>query len=388
MRYNYIFLLMAISVAVSACTSGDESTEESFFGGKEGIKLSFLPNTPPSEVTDFGDGVGFPFQAVVTVENVGEQNLKKDELDIEITGFFPTDFAITETEQLKDSNDALRGVDKDPDGKRVNGGIQQFIFPVQDKGDAEAFKYMQKLKGNQQFPFKAEACYKYKTTAVSQLCLQESFTDNLNQVCNPKGPRVVSNSGAPVHVTSITESVGGTNKIILNFEIKKVGLDDVFKLDDTNKCSTDFTHRNRVKVTVNTGLESNSDVNIEELKKNVADAKTRVSSIEKVIESYTGNNEDELSSNDDILSATQTTLTAARTELAKYADLNCVGLLEGTGGKSGFLLLIDNKASFTCIQTLGENSMIDSVKSFNVVLEYYAERSITKNVLVKHLIGD
>lgn len=332
MRYNYIFLLMAISVAVSACTSGDESTEESFFGGKEGIKLSFLPNTPPSEVTDFGDGVGFPFQAVVTVENVGEQNLKKDELDIEITGFFPTDFAITETEQLKDSNDALRGVDKDPDGKRVNGGIQQFIFPVQDKGDAEAFKYMQKLKGNQQFPFKAEACYKYKTTAVSQLCLQESFTDNLNQVCNPKGPRVVSNSGAPVHVTSITESVGGTNKIILNFEIKKVGLDDVFKLDDTNKCSTDFTHRNRVKVTVNTGLESNSDVNIEEL--------------------------------------------------------NCVGLLEGTGGKSGFLLLIDNKASFTCIQTLGENSMIDSVKSFNVVLEYYAERSITKNVLVKHLIGD
>ncbi|MBI2664672.1 hypothetical protein HYX10_05030 [Candidatus Woesearchaeota archaeon] len=370
--YGILFLV----IAASACLPGGESTTSEFTGGKEGLRLAYLPNTPPLEVTDFGDGRGFPFLAVVTVSNVGEHTIPAGELEMEMTGFFPNDFSVEDrNKQLKQSNNQqLLGVQRDPSGNLIRGDLQPFTFPVADRwpADSDRFLYRETLKGNQQFPFKAEACYRYKTAAASQMCLQEDFTDAVNEVCNPSGERAVSNSGAPVHITKVSQSVGGADKIIFNFEITKVGPDEVFKPTADSKgekCSTDFRNKDRINVLVDTGIKL-AGIDATAAEKELEDAKFLVG----------------LEASYDTLQSRRDRLRNARIELlAQTSGLNCVGLT-GNSPISGELLLIDGKATFTCIQTLDENSKIDSVKTFNVELDYYAQRSITQNVLVKHLI--
>jgi hypothetical protein len=68
--------------------------------------------------------------------------------------------------------------------------------------------------------------------------------------------------------------------------------------------------------------------------------------------------------------------------------VDCLGLLnkDSANPNTGDLLLDNGQASFTCVQTLDAASQVDSIKTINILLDYYAQDSITTNVLVKHLI--
>ena len=324
--------ILLIAAGCQADKGAGVSPGDAFVGGTSAIKMSFVENSPPSEVTDKTEAnEAFEFDATVTIENVGEHDIPQEALVVTMSGFFPGDFGITDTQELKAANaGTVNGVSKDPDGNRIQGAVDQFTFP---KSVIEKFAYQKELTGSQAFPFRAEACYPYNTKVLSQVCLMEDLTKKERPVCNPTGSRTVSNSGAPVQVTSITQSVGGRNKLLLNFDVQKVGSSDIFKNEPTETCNDDFKNKNRIEVEVNTGIPG----------------------------------------------------------------LNCIGLVGGGAldyeasdsttakGFTGELLLSGGSGSFTCIQTLS-NIDRDSIKTFDVTLAYYARDSVTTNVLVKHLI--
>ncbi len=319
--------LLAFAVIVAGCQPQDSkgsSITSAFIGGTSAMKASFIENSPPSEVTDTPTGqAGFPFDASVTIENVGEYSIDANGVKLTLSGFFPADFdtSADELTQAYPSSGVFRGVSKDPDGNRIQGDIAQVIFP---KTSSKQFKYNKALAGNQQFPFRADICYPYQTKVLSQVCLMSDFTSKRKTICSPAGSRPVSNSGAPVHVTSVTQSVGGRNKLLLNFAVKKVGTSELFKNDAAAGCKDAFTNKDRISVKVDTGI----------------------------------------------------------------AGLKCLGLLGGMEAAdkksyTGEVLLSSGGASFTCLQ---DYTGTESLKTFDVTLSYYARDSATTNVLVKHLI--
>jgi len=323
---------LAVLLVAAGCQGGGDgggpSSADAFIGGTSALNIKFLENAPPSEVTDKKTGgTGFPFKAVVTIENVGEFTIPTNQLNVTLTGFYPADFGKTRNELKKIYSSAFNGVRKDPDGNKIQGDIDQVTFPT--SGDLE---YQSELAGNQVFPFRAEACYPYQTKALSQLCLQENLQAKDPKVCNPSGSKLVDNSGAPVHVTSVTQSVGGQNKILLHFTVRKVGSSEIFSQP---ACLTNFESEDRVTVTVKTGLPDLT----------VADG-------------------------------------------SKVKSLDCLGLLnkKDTTPNAGELLLDNGQASFTCVQTLTTASKVDSLKTFDIFLDYFAQDSVTTTVLVKHLI--
>ncbi len=329
MRSQTLLLsLLAFVVIVAGCqsqTSGGPSITDAFIGGTSAMSVSFIENSPPQEVTDKSKGQeGFPFDASITVTNIGEYEIPEKSITLTLSGFYPADFD-TSTEELTKTypeTGTFRGVSKDPSGNKIQGDIAQITFP---KTSTKQFKYNKELTGNQQFPFRVDVCYPYATKVLSQVCLMKDFTSKERTICNPAGSRPVSNSGAPVHVTSVTQSVGGQHKLLLNFEVKKVGSSALFKANPDEKCKDAFTNKDRVTVTVDTGI----------------------------------------------------------------AGLKCLGLLggvEATGKSSytGEVLLSSGSASFTCIQDYTGGT--DSLKTFDVTLTYFARDAATTNVLVKHLI--
>ncbi len=322
-----MLFLLAFAVIVAGCqsqTPKGSSITNAFIGGTSAVKVSFIENSPPSEVTDTpSGGTGFPFDASVTLENVGEYDIPAAGVTLAVSGFYPGDFGIADTAELTQTYPAsgvFRGVSKDPDGNRIQGDIAQITFP---KTPTKQFKYDKQLAGNQQFPFRVDACYPYSTKAISQVCLMKDLTSKERTICTPTGSRPVSNSGAPVQVSSVTQSVGGRNKLLLNFGIKKVGSSDLFKVSN-DRCKDAFTNKERITVRVETGIKG----------------------------------------------------------------LKCLGLLGGAevkdGVYSGEVLLSSGSASFTCIQDYDGST--NSVKTFDVTLMYFARDSATTNVLVKHLI--
>ncbi|MBI2137504.1 hypothetical protein HYU12_03225 [Candidatus Woesearchaeota archaeon] len=263
-------ILIAVAFSVSACTNKQggttlPSSTAAFIGGTQGLTMQFVANAPPDEVTDNPTGKAddvtqaFPFEARVIVENVGEADIdvndgsKTKNLEVKMSGFYPGDFNVKDNSKLATTNGAqiINGVKKDPDGNKIRGGVKDFSFPTES-----VFTFYKKLQGNQQFPFRAEACYKYSTTALAQICTLEKLTDKTNTFCNPTGSKPVSNSGAPVHVISMTQSVGGQNKAILNFKVKQVGQGQIFLGNTpTDRCSSAFQNKDRIKVTVTTEIQ-------------------------------------------------------------------------------------------------------------------------------------
>ncbi|MAG16117.1 hypothetical protein CMO88_03580 [Candidatus Woesearchaeota archaeon] len=322
-----VFLSLAFLAIASGCQSGETATGTpgGFVGGNDGIKLSFLESSPPDEVFETAGGNPFNFQAIVMVENVGEHEIFANELKVDLKGFFPGDFGVTGpigTELTEPNSENLIGVSKNSQGDVRKGSIEQLTFP--ENGN---FAYGT-LDVDQSFEFTAEACYMYVTTAVSQLCLKKDLRDANTEICSVSGSNPVSNSGAPVHVTSVVQDIAGTDSIRLDFEVRKVGNVDVFFTSEPTtrpKCETsDYLGKDRVKVTVTTGVK------------------------------------------------------------ASNAGVECLGLANiGADKASGELILENGAARFSCIQKLDGIDVVDGIKSFKILLDYDVRESIDKTVLVK-----
>ena len=338
-----VFLMIA-----AGCNNGnlEEPSRRggSLGGGSKALELSFIEGSPPGEVTDKPAGEdGFPFDVTLVIKNLGEYDIPStDKMFITLSGFFPGDFGISdpnrELSTERPESGTFGGVKRDSEGNPIQGDIIYVRFPENTQID---FMYRKSIAVSTPIPFRAEVCYPYKTEVVSDMCLMDDLTSRDQTVCNPSRERRVSNSGGPVHISSITQSVAGKNKILFRFEVKKVGTSDLFGLgldyqNNLKKCDDGYRQRNHVVVQINTGLRG----------------------------------------------------------------LNCVGLIGGgglggsptdessrTGWTGDVLLNSDGTASFTCIQTLQENDRRDGIKTFNATIDYFAKDAISTEVLVKHSLS-
>jgi len=326
MKYAYIVAVLILLVSIAGCGSNSQSSggaapKTPFLGGTEGLKIEFLKGSPPDEVTDTGT---FDFQAVVSIKNNGEYNLKQDQVKLDIVGFLPEDFGVSQ-DQLSDirPEDDPSPRQRDSEGNIIDAATTFVTFPDQDS----FFNFEGSVTGNTEFTFKADACYKYQTKALSRICVLRDLSNvDTDDICDPSQSKTIYSSGSPVKVSAFRQNVAGKDKITFSFDITHSGTGKVFKEGDSTsqpaECPSDprdtRERENRVFVTVDSGLP----------------------------------------------------------------NLKCVGL---NGATSGFVTLVTNKRSVTCTQELdpGRNDFETNVE---ITVDFNYKDSVEKKVLVKHLI--
>ncbi len=327
MRKEVIAILLAVvALTLAGCQSTSKTpgsgSSTPFFGGNEGLKVSFVENAPPSEVLDNptpGDKTkAMRFDIVLRAENVGEQDVAASGAKVTIGGLYPSDFDKKDSElQNVVFGKTLSGIRKDPEGDKIPGSIEEKTF--------KDLAYIRSLEGNNRFPIQADVCYRYTTKAVGDFCMRQDVTKGTSGVCAVKGTKQVFSSGAPVHVVSLDESVGGRTKVILRFKIKADGTGSFFipeaigTSNDKGCEKGNFAKENFVKVTVRSGV----------------------------------------------------------------TGLECSGL--SGSPPTGNVRLSNGEASVTCFQS---NVNVDAVQKLNIELEYNHLISTSISLLVKHLPTD
>lgn len=224
----------------------EEKPVVSFIGGDKGVELSFLPGAPPDVVFD----KNFPFSVGIQAENVGEWDITNPkDLTIKLIGINPADFGTSLEALKKDSPTALMGKHLDPAGNVIRGTLVNVEFPD--------LQYQTEITGSVEYVLRAEACYEYGTKAVSRICILDDLLGVTRKpgekpICEPNEAKTVENSGAPVHVLSVRESVAGPDKVSLTIEIGHVGSGSVHQR--FSECGSEIAQRDRVYVKVDTGL--------------------------------------------------------------------------------------------------------------------------------------
>ncbi len=251
---KYLIAVLGLILFIAGCAGGDapiSTAGKPFIGGTDSIEFNFLEGAPPPEVYDSDQ---FPFEITLNVENKGEYDLAENEIKLSLLGFYPADFGVAATDLTKKLNEELNGAYIDSEGNTIPGSITYVTF-----GDATngRFSYGPVLKGNNEFPVRAEACYKYGTSAQADLCFLKDLTDTRDTVCAVNENKVIESSSAPIQIENLQENVAGADKITFSFEVVHRGTGAISDLrTDANGpiCSDELGEKNKVKVLV-TGLE-------------------------------------------------------------------------------------------------------------------------------------
>ena len=326
-KIMFVALMISLLVLISACQRGDQrggvAPRTPFLGGTTGLFIDFERGSPPEEVTDRGT---FDFNAIVKLRNDGEHDVERNKVKVSLIGILPEDFGAA-SDELRDKNPAedLTSRKRDAEGNIVEGVTTVVAFP----SNTETFNFPGTLSGNQEYTFRADVCYLYRTKAVATLCvLRDLINVRDDVICRPSESKTLHTSGAPVQFANFRQSVLGRDKIGFSFDIVHRGNGEIFKAMASGitdpSCPRGGSERrsseNRVKVTVNSGL----------------------------------------------------------------GNLRCAGL---DGGTTGHVTLVDGKRSVTCTQDLDPNRN-DFEKVLDITLDYNYRDDKETRVLVKHLVID
>jgi hypothetical protein len=173
---TFIVLGVVLLLFIAGCKGGGDTPGGApttpFLGGSQGLVIGFLEGSPPDEVTDGGT---FDFQALVSLKNMGEYDLRKEQVNISLIGIDPSDFDVFDSSKLKNKHPQDNPVPRKRDSEgNIIESIETFkTFP----SDNEYFNFKGELSGNTAFIFRADACYKYGTEVVSEICVLESMID-------------------------------------------------------------------------------------------------------------------------------------------------------------------------------------------------------------------
>lgn len=250
-----VTFLAFFAVLLVACPAGDETGTASspFFGGTEGIKISFIEGFPPS--TPILDQSRVPFDIVLNIENVGEWDVANaNDAVFTISGISPTDFGKTSADFTKPSNLQLLGIKKDSQGNKLPGTATQLQFT--------GLAYRNKISGSQQFTINANACYKYGTKASSKVCVRGNLLNPTANGCSPREPKQAFVSGAPMWVENLQQTVESSDRIVFTFNVVPKGAGSYYQL--ASGCAEDLAKKNKVKVTVGTGIGSGAVCNLQD----------------------------------------------------------------------------------------------------------------------------
>ena len=249
MKKKLLLILLAISLLViAACDDGAGTTpggQTGFVGGTKGIDVTFVTNAPPERVADQGQE---EFEVVVELTNKGEHEVLKEDVFVTLEGFSASAFGITNEDLTAHPEDDLFPVRKSPDGSVISSPAIPVVF--------SGLSYQDDSPANTRFTFRAKTCYKYETIALSNICVKENFNDDRpGDLCQVSATRTVSNSGAPVQITSVRQAPQGRDKTSVTFAIQQRDTNTAGKVSrpDTG-CDVTQQNENRVFVSVS-GLE-------------------------------------------------------------------------------------------------------------------------------------
>ena len=333
-----IVFSIILSLFIAGCAGGGEVTGGApttpFLGGTQGLAIGFLEGSPPEEVTD---GDIFPFNAIVSLKNMGETDIETADAKISLIGFLPSLFQSTsppadfvDADLIdKSPSEVLKARQRDSEGNIIESIDMFLAFPTDDK----SFQYKDELPGNTPFIFRADVCYRYQTKAVSEICVLANQVDVADDaICSPSGSKSIFSSGSPIGINSFRQNVVGSDKIQLSFDVVHSGSGTIF--DPTTVADCPKTPRDRrtkedkVQITMDSGLTTDT--------------------------------------------------------------LNCVGLSDVTGAatakQSGIVKLVNGRRTVTCTQDLGAGRT-DFKKSVDINLTFNYLSSADKEILVKHLIS-
>ncbi|MEM4714282.1 MAG: hypothetical protein QXQ79_01935 [Candidatus Nanoarchaeia archaeon] len=196
-KFALVLILFFLMFAFSGCVKKEE-VGEVFIGGTEGIKAEFV-DLPTKTYPNI------PFNIGLKLENKGETEVKEGEIFIILNN--PTAFNIGVDTLKKNKRDLPAATLK---GKgTVIYTEPEFIF--WDNASVS----MPGITSEQKIPLSVTITYPYKTKMLVMACATDS-----DKYCAPEGAQKVSNSGAPVQITSFKQQVipfpnGGVRLIFL-----------------------------------------------------------------------------------------------------------------------------------------------------------------------------
>lgn len=218
MKRLFTILIMLSLLAVGCGEQQDDTTRtgaqgKAFIGGTKGLEMTFFADAPPDVVYD----KDFPFSIHLKLENVGESDVGSGQATVQVIGIDPKDFGNV---NLKKTNaEELLGAKIDPQGNQIAGGISDIEF-----SNLQAAP----IVGNVEHTVRAEMCYPYSTKAITTYCVLKDLLGTTRKAgetpfCDPNTVRQAENSGAPVQITGVKQSVTGKDKVSLTFDITHVG---------------------------------------------------------------------------------------------------------------------------------------------------------------------
>jgi len=247
LRIILVIVAILLLMLISGCENKTEDTGKAFIGGDKGLLINFIDGAPPAEVFD----TNYPFNINIKIENVGEWDINNAaDATVEITGIDPKDFSKTAESFVKNADSSLTGAHRNPQGEAVKGTITNVEFPN--------LQYAGTLAGTSEFTIRANVCYTYGTKINSKICVLEDLLGSkkrteVTEICDPNTAKDTENSGAPVHVTDFKETAVASDKLSFSFKISHVGTGVISK--PNTECSNEIADKDKVIVTVNTGLD-------------------------------------------------------------------------------------------------------------------------------------
>lgn len=254
-------MLLGMTLLLTACANGDDNQQtQTFIGGNNGLDIEFVTDAPPESVADRGQQ---PFDVIVQLTNLGESDVAGEDVLVTLEGFPPSDFGKSVGDMSKNASQTIERRYRVPGEDRVIEGAPVFV-------EFEDFVFDDSAPGDLEYPIRANVCYAYETRASSRLCISENLNrPGENEVCNPSQTTSPSNSGAPVQVTELAQSPGGSETIRFSFTIENMNPETgrVYRTD--SQCDSDFRSSNRVFVAIS-GLESTGEISCSGLREGTA----------------------------------------------------------------------------------------------------------------------
>lgn len=261
-RAPVLLALFALSLILTGCTGQQKAgipLATPFIGGTNGLLISFVREAPPDTITD---DAKFPFGIALQLENAGEADVPFGAGYAEIVGINPVDFGLPTQAYLTSpllKEGKLSGAKKNFDGTVIPGMQNVVQFPFDPVKQISMLKYVPNLYGTTNVNIRANVCYDYRTKTTTKICVKENLLaiEEKPPLCLVNEPKNPQNSGAPLHITGMSEAPIGEDKVQLTFTISHVGnpTDSFFAVG--TECDDSITNPQKYVVYINV----TSDVN-------------------------------------------------------------------------------------------------------------------------------
>lgn len=202
-----LLLIVILSVFLNGCVGviqTDPSNQDNWRTGTQGVVMNFVPNNPPSEVVSSSD-------VLVYVELANKGATDATELKFHLTGF---DDSILDQFDSEKHHENLPGKTKfNPEGSQEHILKWSSRILMGSLAEIDSFKQA----------FVVTACYRYKTEAYPQICVDPTQFDVIGpSECDYSVKDLGASQGAPIVVTKVEKKMS-TDKIFLEIEFQNKG---------------------------------------------------------------------------------------------------------------------------------------------------------------------